>query len=511
MKVLCLIAILVAVCLATPRVPTVYTLKGSIIIPSADVNEPFVEYHDEDANRQRIDYYDGLDIVYRRNDLGYTQSYEAYMKSHKCFKSRSSNFDMFLMGNRSLQMFSKLPTQAPIRGVMCDVFEFKQLQWGNVYKVYTVYFHNDTPMRFTITGTSDITFEYTSFIPGSIPESTFEPTKCDNLQEAPIKVNHIHNVANPEIDDAMIEAEMFLEFAKKHDKIYSGEEHSKRQQNFADSLLFVESFNRQHKSYSVAINQFADMSDEEFKKTMLPNMNMDSAMELEDMPTFNSFRMNSAPSSVDWRTKGKVTPVKNQAICGSCWSFASAAVLESQYAIKNNEIIQLAPQSLMDCAWEYNNNACNGGIPGNALIFAKEKGIAMYEKYGHYLMNEGTCHLDASNNANLDIKGVYRISNNQEAVKNTLAQYGPLAIAIDAELKSFRMYHEGVYSDSACSSSQYSLDHAVTLVGYGSENGSDYWIVKNSWAAVWGDEGYIKIGMKNNLCGVTDMVVAALL
>eukprot|EP01029_Cantina_marsupialis_P009109 TRINITY_DN2133_c0_g2_i2.p1 TRINITY_DN2133_c0_g2~~TRINITY_DN2133_c0_g2_i2.p1 ORF type:complete len:521 (-),score=134.17 TRINITY_DN2133_c0_g2_i2:209-1771(-) len=515
---LAVLALVVAFALANPTLPDVYVMKGEIRIPTAEVIEPFTVWNDKPNNRQKVVYYNGMDEMIHRNDLGYTESYYAYMASEtKCDRTNGNvAFEFFLFDNKSFQYFQNAGTKV-VRGMTADVYEYSAHQWGSVYTIYSIFMVNNKPVRFSILGgTSDTTFEILEFTTGSIPESAFAPSmpqiSCKSQSASEFASKHVLNIANPNVDTAMIEAGLFLDYAKNHNKTYDVSEHESRRTAFINNLLFVESHNRAGKGYTLAINKFSDMTDAEFKKIMLPKIDLSTAEELEELE-LNTFFRNSAPNRVDWREKGKVTPVRDQAMCGSCWSFAASAVLESQMLIKHNKNIHLSPQSLMDCSWEYSNSACNGGIPGNAMLFAKQKGIGDNEKYGHYLMNEGHCHLSASNKEDITVAGVYRISNNADAIKQTLASYGPLTVLINATPRTFNKYHEGVYDDATCVGDPSHLDHAVTLVGYDTDaaTGKEYWIIKNSWSPLWGDKGYVKIAIKDNRCGVTDQVAIGVL
>jgi len=208
-----------------------------------------------------------------------------------------------------------------------------------------------------------------------------------------------------------------------------------------------------------------------------------------------------APAEMDWRSKGAVTSVKNQGQCGSCWTFSSTGAIEGAWAISTGQLIDLAEQELVDCAGtKYGSMGCNGGQMEGAFKYVIEHGQCALSAYP-YTAQDGTCekctavaHLASCS----DVK-----PNDQISLKGAVSQQ-PVSIAIEADTKYFQSYSGGILTSSSCGTN---LDHGVLIVGYGKENGIEYWLVKNSWGTSWGDKGYVKIARSDStddagICGI---------
>lgn len=215
------------------------------------------------------------------------------------------------------------------------------------------------------------------------------------------------------------------------------------------------------------------------------------------------------PESVDWRGTGADGVVKDQATCGSCWSFAATGTMQGAWFLATGESLSFSEQQLVDCSWEQGNNGCGGGWMEYALEYVgRGVGIASEEDYQYLGMN-GYCTANATSPA-ARFKGFVQITpNDEEALMEALHLHGPISVSIDALPDSFKFYSEGVYYDLACSTDPDELDHAVLLVGYGTApDGHPFWMIKNSWSKYWGEDGFIRISRRHD-CGVTDDPILA--
>lgn len=166
--------------------------------------------------------------------------------------------------------------------------------------------------------------------------------------------------------------------------------------------------------------------------------------------------------------------------CGSCWTFSATGGIEAAVFRKTGKLPSLSEQYLVDCATAAGyGSGCNGGNENNAFDYIiKSKGIPFEADYP-YQEKQGKCNKSIAKSTTM-VKYTH-VNANEADVAAALDKYGPLSIAIYASAQSFQLYKSGVYYEPACKNSYRDINHAVLLVGYGTENGVDYWLVKNSW------------------------------
>ena len=265
-------------------------------------------------------------------------------------------------------------------------------------------------------------------------------------------------------------------FGVKYESMF---EESYRERVFLENLAKINLHNmNQHNSYRMGLNQFSALTDEEFVQTYLgtivPTQNI---VDEEDVEVVSV-------GDVDWTTQGAVTPVKNQGQCGSCWAFSATGGLEGLSKLAYGSLQSFSEQQLVDCSGKYGNMACNGGLMDNAFKFVKDNGIVHEDEYPYKAVKQAC----SKTGGDFKISGFTDITNCNDLANAVTGR--PVSIAVDAT--NWSRYSSGVFNN--CSTR---LNHGVLLVGVTDQ----YWRVKNSWSASWGEQGFIRLA-KGNTCGM---------
>jgi len=279
----------------------------------------------------------------------------------------------------------------------------------------------------------------------------------------------------------------FSEWARVHGKTYaSKEEVVLRRSIYAATVARVQAHNADAtQTWTQAVNKFSDLTAEEFKSLYTGGYR--AAEKRSKNVNLTLLHKTALPASVDWNAKGAVTPVKNQGQCGSCWSFSATGSTESATFLKTGTLPSISEQQLVDCAGKEGNQGCNGGLMDYAFQYIIDnKGICSESAYP-YMAKDGTCKSKTCGAAAATLSSFTDVPTNSETALMTAIVQQPISVAVEADQSSFQSYSGGVMTQ-ACGTN---LDHGVLAVGYGTEGGKDYYQVKNSWGADWGNKGYI--------------------
>jgi C1A family cysteine protease len=298
---------------------------------------------------------------------------------------------------------------------------------------------------------------------------------------------------------------LFTKWVSQHSKNYELESFFKRYTIFKQNLDFINTHNSQNHSFEMGMNQFGDLSFEEFSSMTKGRRPSAKKISMADVPPLvPTPPLVGAGGSRDWRTGTiiAVNAVQDQGQCGSCYSFSAIASVEGAYKIKNPTLTlpKLSEQQVVDCSRSFGNAGCSGGIEQDVFKYIiSNKGVTSKANYPYTGRDTAACRASS-------FASIAKITSYKDVIKNNEADLmaavnkGPVSIAIDAS-HSFQFYTRGVFDDPRCG---VALDHAVNAVGYGTDSatGKDFWIVRNSWGASWGESGYIRMVRNKNMCGL---------
>jgi len=275
-----------------------------------------------------------------------------------------------------------------------------------------------------------------------------------------------------------------------------------RKGNFERNIQKIIEHNSQvDKTYLKGISPYSDLSDEQFKQHFKIGAPQDCSA-TNKKKSNKKVNLEELPKSWDWRDHNGVSPVKNQGNCGSCWTFSTVGALEAHSLIKYGSFVPLSEQQLVDCAQAFNNNGCDGGLPSQAFEYVMYAGGLSTENTYPYFAKDRNCTVERDTFELKVLGGSVNITEGDELeLQAAIYKKGPVSVCFDCE-DDFLGYKSGVYTSKTCKNSNKDVNHAVLAVGYGTENGLDYWLIKNSWGTKWGDHGYFKMQRGVNMCGV---------
>jgi len=300
--------------------------------------------------------------------------------------------------------------------------------------------------------------------------------------------------------------ELFDQYVLDYNLKFSSLDESQTRYNaFASNLLIINSLNQQSTSARFGITKFTHLAPEEFNNQYLTLKTTERTDSDPVAADYEDAQVMALPDTFDWRDKGAVTPVKDQGQCGSCWAFSATGNMEGQWFLAGNKMVSLSEQNLVDCDHECLDandcdSGCEGGLQPNAYNYViKTGGIDTEDSYP-YRGEDDTCAFKPAS-IGAKISNWTFVSMNESQMAVYMVNNGPLAVAVDALIWQF--YLGGVIT-VGCGTS---LDHGVLIVGYGTEVDIfgyeiEYWTIKNSWGADWGDSGYVYIEKGTGCCGV---------
>jgi KDEL-tailed cysteine endopeptidase len=266
----------------------------------------------------------------------------------------------------------------------------------------------------------------------------------------------------------------YLAYCKEYNKVYTKE----GEQTFLKTVAKINAHNlNPERTYDMGINQFTDMSEEALKAfkgfySDAPRMEAARVLTDKDLPQ-------APPDSWDWRAQGAVLPIKDQQQCGVCWAFAATSAVESAFFIDHKQLISLSESQQADCDTAGGCNEC-------AFKYLQTHQACTESSYPYQCPDSRGCRSCTA--ATPVIKSYAVVQQSNETALKAAVFERPVAIGIAAS-GDFMNYKNGIFSGS-CPGGR---DHAVVLVGYGSQNGQNFWILRNSWNTGWGENGYMRI------------------
>jgi len=300
---------------------------------------------------------------------------------------------------------------------------------------------------------------------------------------------------------ACADKSQFESWMRKYNKVYTQSEFSLKYATFMENIAIIDAQNALQDGLVYGLNQYSDMNSKEFREIVL----MKETIQVKKGRSRPFVPAVDAPPAFDWRSQKAVTAVKDQGQCGSCWAFSATETIESAWLISGKatqDNLNLAPQQIVDC--DKVDAGCGGGWPEQAMAYVIAAGGLEGASHYPYMAKDGSCKYNQTYIEARISKYLSATKKRDEtALQSNLANLGPLSVCVDAN--NWQHYQSGVMTHTKCCIFC-SLDHAVQLVGYNTTANPAYWIVRNSWGADWGVDGYIHLQIGDNPCGITDHV-----
>ncbi|XP_039749947.1 pro-cathepsin H-like [Pararge aegeria] len=494
--------------------PEVYHMKGDTMNILSGIIKPFEIWYSKEANKSRIDYYGGIVKHYyiAATDDDYGKEYVI----NPVTTEEVTNVDQCREEIGQTEVTNFLPEvegytfegQETYNDKLVDVWKYLDIEEDKEKTEITlIVFRNEEGFDIPVLKEIKASNLWTGTL-SSHKVSRFYDLGKPELDELDYSLEESCNETEVMSSDLMEQLhalpteveDAFTSYIIRHGKNYENDEHEMRKQIFMKNWRNVVEHNKQNLSYKMVLNKFSDWTDNELARLRATR----PAVELVGTVPFPHTEeevdqlVQELPENFDMRIEGYITSVKNQATCGSCWAFSTTAAVEGALARSNGgRDLDLSEQSMVDCAWGFDNMGCSGGTVDGAFRYILKHGLPTQMEYGLYLDEMGRCKLENMTKF-YNIRGFAAVPPlSVNAMKVALYKYGPVTVAINANERVMN-YNNGIFFDPTCNDD--SPNHGVVVVGYGVRDGVDYWIVKNSWGEDYGEDGYILFSATENNC-----------
>ncbi|XP_045762820.1 cathepsin L-like proteinase [Maniola jurtina] len=499
----------------TLKWPPAYHLKGDAIDILTGVIKPFEIWYSDKLNQSRVDYYGGTvkHYIVGENDEKYGKEFvvnpvtneeetNVNVCKEKDFEGPATNFlgsvaDFEYQGqetynDRVLDVWKYYKNEEDDQKVEQMLYAYQDADGFDIPVVREVKASNlwiGTLKDHTVSRYYDFSKPADADLDYNLDATCKDTVKSSDFMEK------LHLSSDVE--------KAFASYINRHNKNY-GDDHEMRKEIFQNNWRRVVEHNKKNLGYTLTLNKFSDWTEEELanlKGTRLSGEHVGSVPFPHTEEEVEAL-VQELPDYYDMRIEGYITSVKNQGTCGSCWAFSTTAAVEGALARSNGgRDLDLAEQSMVDCAWGFGNVGCAGGLVDGAYKYILKHGLPTQMEYGLYLDEMGECHRENMTSF-YNIKGFAAVPPlSVNAMKVALYKYGPVTVSINAN-DPLSAYNSGIFFDPSCNSAP--ANHGVVVVGYGKRDGVDYWIVKNSWGEDYGQDGYILMSATNNNCHILE-------
>jgi len=301
----------------------------------------------------------------------------------------------------------------------------------------------------------------------------------------------------------------FVSFQQTYNKVYrTQDEFDHRFRIFKENAQKSDALNALNPDAHFGVNKFSDLSSEEFAgKYLMKQVDFGKFPKLpaKDFSAKTASKnvqgCSPDPTNYNWYSCGACTPIYNQGQCGSCWAFSATETIESYFFLAGNALTQMSMEQIVSCDTSGSDEGCNGGFPSGAYQYVESAGgIEAYSDYPYSAEGgeAGSCAFNAQDVV-ATVTGYTSINGETGLYQQTSSSSGgPVSVCVDAS--SWQTYSGGILTQCGTS-----VDHCVQLVGYANygESGA-YWVVRNSWGADWGEQGFIWIAIGQDLCAIGD-------